>query len=137
MRVMVIIKASKDSEAGVMPSHQLLSDMQKFNEDLAKAGIIKAAEGLKASSNGARVRFDGAARSVSQGPFPNTNELVAGFWIWQVKSLEEAIEWVKRCPNPQAEPTDVEIRPVFEMEDFAASDPTGEIRKAEKALGID
>jgi PhnB protein len=136
MRVMVIVKASKDSEAGVMPSQQLLSDMQKFNEDLAKAGIIKAGDGLKASSHGARVRFDGAARSVSRGPFPNTTELVAGFWIWQVKSLEEAIDWVKRCPNPQTEPTDVEIRPVFEIEDFAASDTSGEIRKAEKALGI-
>jgi hypothetical protein len=102
--------------------------MQKFNEELAKAGIIMAAEGLKASSLGARVRFEGAARTVTTGPFPTTNDLVAGFWIWQVKNLDEAIDWVKRCPNPQTEPTDIEIRPVFEMDDFAASDPSGEIR---------
>ena len=136
MKVMVIVKASKDSEAGKLPSQQLLSDMQKFNEELAKAGIIEAAEGLKASSLGARVRFEGAARMVTTGPFPNTNDLVAGFWIWQVKNLDEAIDWVKRCPNPQTEPTDIEIRPVFEMDDFAASDPSGEIRKAEKKLGL-
>jgi hypothetical protein len=136
MKVMVIVKASKDSEAGKLPNQQLLSDMQKFNEELTKAGIIKAAEGLKASSLGARVRFEGAARTVTTGPFPNTNDLVAGFWIWQVKTLDEAIDWVKRYPNPQTEPTDIEIRPVFEMDDFAASDPSGEIRKAEKKLGL-
>jgi hypothetical protein len=136
MRVMVIVKASKDSEAGALPSQQLLTEMQKFNEELAEAGVIRAGEGLKASSNGARVRFDGQARTVIPGPFPRTNDLIAGFWIWQVKSLEEAIDWVRRCPNPQTEPTEVEIRPVFEPDDFAASDPSGEIRKAEKALGI-
>jgi hypothetical protein len=133
MKVMVIVKASKDSEAGVLPSEGLLLEMQKFNEALAKAGIIRAGEGLKASSLGARVRFDGAARTVIPGPFPGTKDLVAGFWIWQVQSLDEAIQWVKRCPNPQSEPTEVEIRPIFEPDDFAASDPSGEIRKAEKA----
>jgi PhnB protein len=134
MKVMVIIKASKDSEAGRLPSGQLLSEMQQFNEELARAGVIRAGEGLKASSVGARVRFDGAARTVTPGPFSGTNDLIAGFWIWQVRDLEEAIDWVKRCPNPQTEPTEVEIRPVFEPDDFAASDPSGEIRTAEKDL---
>lgn len=134
MKVMVIVKASKDSEAGVLPSQQLLLEMQKFNEELAKAGVIEVGEGLKASSLGARVRFDGAARTVTPGPFPRTNDLIAGYWIWRVQSLEEAIDWVKRCPNPQTEPTDIEIRPVFEPDDFAASDPSGEIRAAEKVL---
>jgi len=132
MKVMVIVKASKDSEAGMLPSGQLLSEMQKFNEELANAGVLMAGEGLKASSLGARVRFEGAARSVTHGPFPGTKDLVAGFWIWQVKNLEEAIDWVKRCPNPHTGPTEVEIRPVFAPDDFAASDPSGEIRKAEK-----
>jgi hypothetical protein len=134
MKVMVIIKASTDSEAGVLPSGQLLSEMQKFNGELAKAGVIRAGEGLKASSAGARVRFDGAARTVTPGPFPGTNDLIAGFWIWQVRDLQEAIDWVKRCPNPQTEPTEVEIRPVFEPDDFAAYDPSGEIRAAEAEL---
>jgi hypothetical protein len=134
MKVMVIIKASTDSEAGVLPSGQRLSEMQKFNEELAKAGVIRAGEGLKASSAGARVRFDGAARAVTPGPFPGTNDLIAGFWIWQVRDLQEAIDWVKRCPNPQTEPTEVEIRPVFEPDDFAANDPSGEIRAAEVEL---
>jgi hypothetical protein len=134
MKVMVIIKASKDSEAGVLPSGQLLSEMQKFNEELAEAGVIRAGEGLKASSAGARVRFDGAARTVMPGPFPGTNDLIAGFWIWQVRDFQEAIDWVKRCP--QTEPTEVEIRPVFEPDDFAASDPSGEIRTAETELRV-
>lgn len=119
MRVMVIIKASKDSEAGMLPSGELLSEMGKFNEELLKAGIMQAGGGLKASSAGARVRFDGTTRSVTRGPFGGANELVAGFWIWEVKNLQEAIDWVKRCPNPQAEPTEVEIRPLFGPEDFA------------------
>jgi PhnB protein len=134
MKVMVIVKASKDSESGALPSGELLSQMQKFNEELISAGVMQAGEGLKASSAGARVHFDGAARTVTRGPFPGTGDLVAGFWIWQVKDLQDAIDWVKRCPNPQNEPTDVEIRPVFEPDDFAASDPTGEIRAAERDL---
>ncbi len=118
MRFIVMVKATKDSEAGVMPSQQLLEDMGKFNEELVKAGIMLAGEGLKPSSQGVRVRFDGAKRSVIDGPFAETKELVAGFWIWQVKSLEEAIEWVKRCPNPMPGASEIEIRPIFEAEDF-------------------
>ena|SRR6201992_3602755 len=118
MRFIVMVKASKDSEAGVMPSQKLLEDMGKFNEELVKAGIMLAGEGLKPSSQGVRVKFSGSKRSVIDGPFAETKELVAGFWIWQVKSLEEAIEWVKRCPNPMPGPSEIEIRPFFEMEDF-------------------
>lgn len=135
MRFMIIVKATKDSEAGVMPSEQLLTDMGNFNEELVKAGVMLAGEGLQASSTGARVRFSGASRTVIDGPFAETKELIAGFWIWQVRSMEEAVEWVKRMPNPMpgTEP-EVEIRQVFETEDFAPSDPTGEFRAQEERL---
>ena len=113
MRFMVMVKATKDSEAGVMPSEKLLADMGKFNEELVKAGVMLAAEGLHASSKGARVRFSGAKRTVVDGPFTETKEIVAGFWLWQVKSKEEAIEWVKRCPNPHEGDSEIEIRQVI------------------------
>ena len=119
MRFMIILKANKDSEAGVLPNQKLLEDMGKFNEDLVKAGVMLAGEGLQASSKGARVRFSGTKRTVIDGPFPNTGELVAGYWIWQVKSKEEAIEWAKRCPNPfPGTDCEIEIRQVFESDDF-------------------
>ena len=119
MRFIVMVKATKESEAGVMPSPQLLADMGKFNEELAKAGVMLAGEGLQASSKGARVKFSGTQRTVIDGPFAETKELVAGFWLWQVKSKAEAIEWVKRCPNPMPEGESViEIRQLFEPEDF-------------------
>ena len=118
MRFMVIVKASKDSEAGVMPSHQLLADMGKFNQELTKAGILLAADGLHPSSKGARVKFSGSSRTVTDGPFPETKELIAGYWVWQVKSKEEAIAWVKRCPNPHEGESEIEIRQLFEAEDF-------------------
>ena len=130
MRCMVIVKANADSEAGKMPSEALLTAMGKFNEELVKAGVMLAGEGLKASSKGARVRFSGNKRTVVDGPFAETKELVAGFWIWQVKSLEEAIEWVKRCPNPTGEESVIEIRPIFEAEDFGA-ELTPELRAQE------
>jgi len=134
MRVMVMIKASQDSEAGVMPSEQLLTEMGQYNEELAKAGILLAGEGLHPSSRGARVRFSGGQRIVTDGPFPETKELIAGFWLWQVGSMEEAIEWVKRCPNPMPETEgEVEIRPVFEAEDFGA-EFTPELREAEERV---
>lgn len=133
MRFMIIVKASKDSEAGVMPSEQLLTEMGKFNEELAKAGVLLAAEGLHPSSKGARVRFSGNKRTVIDGPFAETKELIAGYWLWQVKSKEEAIEWVKRCPNPHNEQGEVEIRQVFEPEDFAA-EFTPELRAREEHL---
>ncbi len=120
MKVIVMVKATKESEAGVMPSEQLLTDMGNYNEELVKAGIMLAGEGLHPSMKGARVRFSGTNRMVIDGPFTETNELVAGFWIWQVKSMEEAITWVKRCPNPMSEDSEIEIRPIFEMEDFGA-----------------
>jgi hypothetical protein len=131
---MVLVKATKDSEAGVMPSQQLLAEMGKFNEALVKAGVLLAAEGLHPSSKGKRVRFSGAKRTVVDGPFTETKELVAGFWLWKVSSMEEAVEWVKRCPNPMYEDSDIEIRRVFDPEDFAPSDPTGELRAAEARL---
>lgn len=118
MRFMIIVKASKDSEAGVLPSEELLTAMGKYNEELAKAGILLAGEGLQPSSKGARVRFSGAKRTVIDGPFAETKELIAGFWLWKVKSKEEAIEWVKRCPNPMPGDSEIEIRQVFEAEDF-------------------
>ena len=118
MRFMVIVKATKDSEAGALPSVELLTAMGKYNEELAKAGILLAGEGLQPSSKGARVRFSGAKRTVVDGPFAETKELVAGFWLWKVKSKEEAIEWVKRCPNPMPGDSEIEIRQVFEAEDF-------------------
>jgi hypothetical protein len=135
MRFMVLVKASKDSEAGVLPEEQLLSAMMKYNEELVNAGVLVAGEGLHPSSNGARVRFSGDSRTVIHGPFPETNHLVAGFWIFRVNSKEEAIEWVKRCPNPMpGTEAEIEIRQVFEDADFAASDPSGEIRKKEAEL---
>jgi hypothetical protein len=119
MRFMVIVKATAQSEAGGLPDPQLMADMGKFNEELVKAGVLLAAEGLHASSKGARVQFSGAKRTVIDGPFAETKELIAGFWLWQVKSKEEAIEWVKRCPNPMSVDSEIEIRQVFEAEDFA------------------
>jgi hypothetical protein len=133
MRFMIIVKATKDSEAGVMPSEQLLTEMGKFNEELVKAGVLLAAEGLQPSSKGARVRFSGAKRTVIDGPFAETKELIAGFWLWQVKSKEEAIDWVKRCPNPMPGESEIEIRQVFEAEDFGA-EFTPELRKQEEHL---
>jgi hypothetical protein len=130
---MVIIKANKDSEAGVLPDEKLLTEMGKFNEELAKAGVLLAGEGLHSSSKGARVRFSGAKRTVIDGPFAETKELIAGFWLWQVKSKEEAIEWVKRCPNPTGAEAEVEIRQVFEAEDFGAA-LTPELREQEERL---
>ena len=118
MKVAVLVKATKDSEAGVMPSAELLAAMGKFNESLVKAGILLAGEGLKPSRQGKRVHFSGERRTVIDGPFTETKELVAGFWLWQVHSIEEAVEWVKRCPNPMLTDSDIEIRPVFEAEDF-------------------
>jgi len=120
MRFMIIVKANRDTEAGVMPSEQLFTDMGKFNEELVKAGVMLGGEGLQPSSKGARVKFSGARRTVIDGPFTETKELVAGYWIWQVKSKEEAIEWVKRCPNPTGDEGEIEIRQVFEAEDFGA-----------------
>jgi hypothetical protein len=133
MRVIVMVKASKDSETGVMPSQQLLTEMGKFNEELVNAGIMQAGEGLHPSSKGARVRFSGKNRTVIDGPFAETKELVAGFWIWKVKSLQEAIDWVKRCPNPMMEDSEIEIRPIFEAEDFGA-EFTPELREQEERL---
>jgi len=118
MRFMIIVKATRDSEAGALPSEELLTAMGKYNEELAKAGILLAGEGLQPSSKGARVRFSGAKRTVVDGPFAETKELVAGFWLWKVKSKEEAIEWVRRCPNPMPGDSEIEIRQVFEAEDF-------------------
>jgi len=122
MRFVVIVKASNESEGGKMPDPKLLADMGKFNEELAKAGILLAGEGLQASSKGARVKFSGTKRTVIDGPFAETKELIAGYWMWKVKSKEEAIEWAKRCPNPHNEDSEIEIRQVFEMEDFAPSE---------------
>jgi hypothetical protein len=133
MRFMILIKATKDSEAGVMPSQQLLTEMGKFNEELVKSGVMLAGEGLHPTSKGARVRFSGGRRTVTDGPFAEAKELLAGFWLWQVKSKEEAIQWVKRCPNPHNEETEVEIRQVFEAEDFGA-ELTPELRKQEERL---
>ena len=118
MRVMVLVKATEDSEKGVMPPGELLEAMGKYNEELIKAGIMLAGEGLKPSSTGKRIAFDGPGRTVIDGPFAETRELVAGFWLWEVKDMAEAVEWVKRCPNPMLGPSEIEIRPVFEMEDF-------------------
>jgi len=132
MRVMVIVKASKESEAGTLPDEKILREMGKFIEELVKAGVLLAAEGLQASKEGVRVRFSGSKRSVIDGPFAETKELIAGFWLWQVKSKEEAIEWLKRAPFDGG--MEIEIRPVFEAADFAASDPSGEMRKQEKEL---
>jgi hypothetical protein len=134
MRVMVIVKATKNSEAGIMPSEKLLADMGKYNEELVKAGVMLAGEGLHPSSKGKRVNFSGGKKSVVDGPFAETKELIAGFWLWQVKSMEEAIEWVRRCPDPMpGEEGVLEIRPVFEAEDFGA-EFTPELREQEERL---
>ena len=133
MKVMVIVKATPDSEAGVMPSQQLLTDMGKFNEELVKAGLMLAGEGLHPSSKGARVRFSGKSRAVTDGPFAETKELIAGFWLWKVSSLQEAIDWVKRCPNPHEEECEIEIRPLFEIEDFGDA-ATPEVRERDARL---
>lgn len=130
MKVIVMVKATKDSEAGVMPSQQLLTEMGNFNDELVKAGIMLAGEGLHPSSKGVRVRFSGKERTVIDGPFAETKELVAGYWVWQVKSMEEAIAWVKRCPNPMMEDSDIEIRPIFAPEDFGEAF-TPELREQE------
>ena len=119
MKVMVLVKATPSSEAGVMPTAALLAAMGRFNEELAKAGVMLAGEGLKPSARGKRVRFAGETRTITDGPFAETKELVAGFWLWQVKSIEEAVEWVKRCPNPMPEASEIEIRPLYEAADFA------------------
>ena len=133
MRCMVIVKASKDSEAGVMPTQKLLAEMGKFNEELVKAGVMLAGEGLQPSSKGKRVRFSGGSRTVIDGPFAETKELIAGFWLWQVRSMEEAIEWVKRCPSPHEGEAEIEIRQVFEAEDFGG-ELTPELRQQEERL---
>ena len=134
MRFMVIVKADKNSEAGVLPSEKLLTAMGKFNEELAKAGVLLAAEGLQASSKGARVKFSGDKRIVTDGPFAETKELIAGFWLWQVKSIEEAVEWVKRCPSPMEGESEIEIRQVFEADDFGP-EFTPEARAIEERAG--
>ena len=133
MRVMVIVKATTDSEAGVMPEQKLLADMGRYNEELVNAGVMLAGEGLHPSSRGARVRFSGRERSVTDGPFAETKELISGFWLWQVRSMDEAIEWVRRCPNPHAGESEIEIRPVFEADDFGA-EFTPELREQEERL---
>jgi hypothetical protein len=133
MRFMVIVKATKDTEAGALPDHKILAEMGKFNEELVKAGIMLAAEGLQPTSKGARVRFSGSKRTVIDGPFTESKELIAGFWLWEVKSLDEAIEWVKRCPNPHPGESEIEIRQVFEAADFGAKF-TPELREQEERL---
>src|SRR5574340_657728 len=133
MRFMIIVKATKDSEAGIMPSEQLLTEMGKFNEELVNAGVMLAGEGLQPSSKGARVRFSGNTRTVVDGPFTGTKELIAGYWIWQCKSKQEAIDWVKRCPNPMPGESEIEIRQVFEADDFGA-EFTPELREQEQRV---
>lgn len=133
MKVMVIVKASKASEAGELPSEEMLREMGNFNEELSKAGIMLAGEGLQSSSKGFRVRFPGKERTVINGPFAETKELIAGFWIWQVKSMQEAVDWVKRCPNPHKEDSEIEIRQIFEAEDFGDAF-TPELREQEERI---
>jgi hypothetical protein len=133
MRVMVMVKATKESEAGVMPNEKLLTDMGNFNEELVKAGVMLAGEGLHPSSKGKRVKFSGDKRTVVDGPFTETKELVAGYWLWQVRSMDEAVEWVKRCPNPMEGESEIEIRQVFEAEDFG-DEFTPELREQEERL---
>ena len=133
MRVMVIVKATKDSEAGKMPSEQLLTEMGKYNEELAKAGIMLAGEGLHPSSKSKRVRVNGTNRTVIDGPFSETKELIAGYWLWQVKSMDEAVAWVRKCPNPMPGESEIEIRPVFEAADFGAA-YTPEVREQEDRI---
>ena len=133
MRFMVIVKATKDSEAGALPDQKILAEMGRFNEELVKAGIMLAGEGLQPTSKGARVKFSGSKRTVIDGPFTESKELIAGFWLWEVKSLDEAIEWVKRCPNPHPGESEIEIRQVFEAADFGA-EFTPELREQEERL---
>jgi hypothetical protein len=134
MKVMVLVKATKDSEAGVPPSETLMREMTRFNEELVKAGVMLAGEGLQPSSKGKRVRFSGEKRIVIDGPFSETKELLAGFWLWKVKSMDEAVAWLKRCPNPHFVESEVEIRPLYELEDYAAWDPSGEFPASEERL---
>lgn len=134
MKVMVIVKATKSSEAGELPSPELLSAMGNFNEELVKAGIMKAGEGLKPSSEAKRIHFAGSTRTVTDGPFTETKELIAGYWLWEVNSMQEAVEWVKRCPNPMPEESDIDIRPVYALEDFASIDPDGTELEKEEVL---
>ncbi len=133
MRFMVIVKASKESEAGVMPKQQLLAAMGKFNEELVKAGVLLAGDGLQPSSKGKRVQFSGEKRTVIDGPFTEAKELIAGFWLWQVRSMEEAVEWVKRCPNPHEGESEIEIRQIFEAQDFGL-ELTPELKKREERM---
>ena len=133
MRFMILVKADKNSEAGALPDEKLLTEMGNFNEELVKAGVMLAGEGLQPSSKGARVKFSGSTRTVTDGPFAETKELIAGFWLWEVKSKEEAIEWVKRCPNPMKGESEIEIRQLFEAEDFGA-EFTPELREQEERL---
>ena len=133
MKFMVIVKATRESEAGIMPSRELLTEMMKYNEQLVKAGVMLAGEGLHPSSKGARVRFSGSSRTVIDGPFAETKELIAGYWIWQVKSREEAIEWVKKCPNPMPGDSEIEIRQIFSPEDFGPA-LTPELKAKEESL---
>lgn len=137
MRFMVMVRATRDSENGVMPTQELLTAMGNFNEELVKAGVLLAGEGLQASAKGARIHFSGNKRSVMDGPFAETKELIAGFWIIQVKSLEEAIEWMKRCPNPFEGESELEIRQIFEAEDFSPAEFTPELRAQEERLRAD
>ena len=133
MRVMVLVKATPDSEAGNMPSTDLLKAMGKYNEELFNAGVLLEGEGLQPSSQGKRVAFDGSSRTVIDGPFAETGELVAGYWLWQVRDMDEAVEWVKRCPNPMTGPSQIEIRPVFEVEDFGEA-MTSELKQQEERM---
>ncbi len=132
MRVMVFVKATADSEAGVMPTTELMEAMGRYNQELFDAGIMKSGDGLKPSSEGKRIRFDGADRTVTDGPFSATNELVAGYWIWEVKDMDEAVEWAKRAPNPMPGPSDIEIRPFYEYEDFADAMTDEQIKREER-----
>jgi hypothetical protein len=134
MKVMVIVKATEQSEAGELPGEELLAAMGLYNQELADAGILLSGEGLKPSSQGVRVRFSGERRAVTDGPFAETKELIAGYWLWRVNSMDEAIDWVRRCPNPMPGDSEIEIRPIFDADDFAPSDPTGELRAAEARL---
>ncbi len=134
MKVMVMVKATRDSEAGAPPSRDMLEAMGKYNEELVKAGIMLAAEGLKPTSAAVRMHFDGASRTVTDGPFTETKELVAGFWLWQVRSMEEAVEWLKKCPNPMNGASDIDIRPLFEAEDFAQWETGDELNQRREAF---
>ena len=137
MKVMVMVKATDSSEAGKLPSPELMEAMGKFNEELVKAGVMRSGDGLKPSSEGVRVRFSGKDRRVTDGPFTETKELIAGYWVWEVQSMEEAIGWVKHCPNPMPEDSEIEIRPFYELADFADIDPSGEMRENEERLRAD